>query len=134
MGTLNPRVRSEGETFHAQSGVETEQCTDGGMNLSQLENGDWVKIAGVNFEATTTSTTKFHARVASAEQGGSIELRLGSVDGKLIGTCKVDSTGGWQQWKDVSCDVSGATGVQDLYLKFIGGEKPLLNLDYWKFE
>ena len=132
IGYLNPYVRVEGETFSAQSGVETEPCSEGGNNLSELNNGDWVKIAGVDFGAK--GVKKFTARVASAEQGGNIELRLGSPDGKLLGTCKVGSTGGWQQWKDVFCEVNDATGVQDLYLKFTGGEKPLLNLDHWKFE
>jgi arabinoxylan arabinofuranohydrolase len=30
--------------------------------------------------------------------------------------------------------VRGAKGVQDLYLKFTGGEGALFNVDYWKFE
>jgi arabinoxylan arabinofuranohydrolase len=132
LGHLNPFVRVEGETFNAQSGVETEPCSEGGMDLTDLNNGDWVRIVGVDFG--TKGARKFTARVASAEPGGSIELRLGGLDGKLVGTCKVENTGGWQTWKDASCEVSGATGVQDLYLKFTGGEKPLLNLDYWKFE
>ena len=132
IGHLNPYERVEGETFHAQSGVETEQCSAGGMNLTELNNGDWVKIVGVDFGSK--GPKKFCACVASAEQGGSIELRLGDPEGKLIGTCKVGNTGGWQEWKDVSCEVSGATGVQDLYLKFVGEDKPLLNLDWWKFE
>ena len=102
------------------------------MNLLELNNGDWVKIAGVDFGAK--GAKKFSARVASAEQGGNIELRLGALDGKVIGKCKVENTGGWQQWKEVSCAVEAASGVQDLYVKFTGDEKPLLNLDHWKFE
>ena len=33
-----------------------------------------------------------------------------------------------------SGQLSGAKGVQDLYLKFIDGDKPSLNLDDWNFE
>jgi arabinoxylan arabinofuranohydrolase len=132
LGHLNPFVRVEGETFAAQRGVETEPCREGGMNLSELHSGDWVKLAGVDFG--TKGAKKFIASVASAEQGGRIEIRLGDPDGKLVGTCKVENTGGWQTWKTVSCEVSEAVGVQDLCLKFVGGEKPLLNLDHWKFE
>jgi arabinoxylan arabinofuranohydrolase len=131
LGRLNPYVRVEGETFNAQSGVETEPCSEGGMNLTDLNNGDWVRIVGVDF---AKGAKKFTARVASAGQGGNIELRLGSLDGKLIGTCKVGNTGGLQTWKEVSCKVTGATGVQDLYLKFTGGEGALFNVDSWKFE
>ena len=132
IGRVNPYVRVEGETFAAQSGVETEPCSAGGMNLSELDNGDWVKVAGVDFGAS--GAKQFMARVASAEQGGTIELRLDAPDGKVIGNCHVQSTGGWQHWNDAGCDVTGAAGVHDLYVKFTGGTKPLLNLDYWKFE
>lgn len=132
IGRVNHFSRVEGETFQSQSGVETEPCAEGGMNLTDLNDGDWVKVAGVDFGSP--GAKKFMARVASAGPGGSIELRLGSPDGKLIGTCKVENTGGAQSWKSVMCDVSGATGVQDLVLKFTGGEEPLLNLNYWQFE
>lgn len=132
LGHLNPYARVDGETFNAQSGVKTEPCREGGMNLTSLDNGDWVRVVGVDFGAT--GAKKFSASVASAEKGGRIELRLGSLEGKLVGTCQVEATGGWQNWKSVSCEVNGAAGVQDLYLKFTGGEKPLLNLDYWRFE
>ena len=43
LGHLDPYVRVEGETFNAQSGVETEPCSEGGMNLTDLNNGDWVQ-------------------------------------------------------------------------------------------
>jgi arabinoxylan arabinofuranohydrolase len=132
LGHLNPYVRVEGETFNAQSGIETEPCSEGGMNLTDIHHGDWVRVVGVDFGSK--GAKKFTARVASAGQGGDIELRLGGVDGKLIGTCKVVNTGGGQQWKDVSCEVTGATGVQDLYLKFTGGDGALFNVDFWKFE
>jgi len=132
LGQFNPYVRVEGETFNAQHGVKTEPCSSGGMNLTDLNNSDWVRIVGVDFGSK--GAKKFNARVASAGQGGNIELRLGGLDGKLIGTCNVDSTGGQQTWKDVSCEATGATGVQDLYLKFTGGEGSLFNVDSWKFE
>jgi Beta-xylosidase len=129
---LNPFTRVEGETFCAQSGVETAAGRDGGMYLTELDNGDWIKVAGIDFG--TKGPKKFLARVASAAGGGNIELRLGEREGRLIGTCKVNSTGGDEEWKEVSCEVSDVTGVHDLYFVFTGGEKPLLNLDYWKFE
>jgi arabinoxylan arabinofuranohydrolase len=47
------------------------------------------------------------------------------MDGKLIGTRKVENTNGQQTWRPVSCEVSAATGVQVLCLKFSGGDKPV---------
>ena len=132
LGHIDPYVRVEAETFNAQHGVSTEPCSEGGMNLVDLNNGDWVKIVGVDFG--TKGAKKYSVRVAGAEHGGSIELRLGRLDGKLIGTCMVENTGGQQAWKTATCEVSDAAGVQDLYLKFVGGDGPLFKVDYWRFE
>jgi arabinoxylan arabinofuranohydrolase len=132
LGHLNPYVRVEGETFNAQRGVETEPCSGGGMNLTDINSGDWVRIVGVDFGAQ--GAKKFSASVAGAGQGGNIELHLGALDGTLIGTCHVQNTGGQQTWKTATCDVSSATGVQDLYLKFTGGGGSLFNVDFWQFE
>ena len=30
--------------------------------------------------------------------------------------------------------ITGARGVQDVYLKFFGNGTPLMNVDWWKFE
>ena len=132
IGHLDPFSRVEAETFAAQHGIETETCSADGMNLTDIHDGDWVKVAGVDFG--TDGAKKFTARVAADGTGGAVELRIGSPDGSVIGTCQVESTGGWQQWQEASCDITGATGVQDLYLKFAGGDGPLLNMDSWQFE
>ncbi|BCJ47898.1 glycoside hydrolase [Actinoplanes ianthinogenes] len=129
-GTLNPYTRQEAETIAWSSGVETEAASEGGRNIGYLENGDYVKVKGVAFGSGATS---FSARVASATAGGRIEVRLGSPTGALAGTCTVASTGGWQTWTTVSCPISGATGTQDLYLRFTGGSGYLFNVDWWRF-
>ncbi len=128
VGHLDPYVRVEAETMNAQSGIETETCSAGGMDVTQINDGDWVKVRGVDFGAS--SATSFSASVASTATGGSIELHLGSATGTLIGTCTVPSTGGMQTWMTTTCSVTGATGVQDLVLKFRGSG---FNVDYWSF-
>ncbi|WP_437813876.1 glycoside hydrolase family 43 protein [Sorangium sp. So ce1078] len=130
VGRFDPYARVEAETFNAQSGIETEPCEEGGMNLANIDNGDWVRLRGVDFGEGAAS---FSARVASAAAGGSIELRLEAPDGMLVGTCAVEATGGWQEWSDTSCAVEGATGVHDLVLRFTGGESYLFNVNSWQF-
>ncbi|WP_438021540.1 glycoside hydrolase family 43 protein [Sorangium sp. So ce315] len=130
VGHLNPYVMTEAETIAWESGVETEACSEGGMNVTSIENGDYIKVKGVDFG---TGAVSFDARVASATGGGSIELRLGSPTGTLVGTCTVQGTGGAQTWVTTSCPVDGATGVHDLYLKFTGGNGPLFNFNWWRF-
>ena len=127
---LNPYQRVEAETMSNSSGVKTESCSSGGMNIGMIEDGDYVKVSGVDFG---NGTDKFTASVASDTDGGNIEIYLDGTSGKKIGTCKVPATGGWQEWKEVSCDISGASGQHDLYFKFTGGSGYLLNVDWWKF-
>jgi len=131
VGTLNPFVRQEAETIAWEVGVETEPASEGGMNVGQISNGDYVKVKGAAFG---TGASSFSARVASATSGGRIELRLDSASGPTVGTCNVPGTGGWQTWTTVTCPVSGATGTHDLYLRFTGGGGDLFNVNWWQFD
>jgi hypothetical protein len=62
-----------------------------------------------------------------------MELHLDSLTGLLVGTCEVGGTGGRQSWATKSCDVNGANGVHDLYLKFTGGSGERFCFNWWKF-
>ncbi len=127
IGTLNPYLRQEAETIAWGSGIETEVSSEGGMNVGWIDNGDWIKVKGAAFG---TGATSFTARVASATSGGTIEVRLDSATGPLVGTCTAPGTGGWQTWTTVTCPVSGATGTRDLYLRFATGG---FNVNWWQF-
>ena len=125
IANLNPFMQTEAETIAWESGVQTEATSDtgGGMDVTAIDNGDYIKVRSVDFGAGATS---FDARVASSTSGGNIELHLDSLSGTLIGTCAVSGTGGAQTWSTKSCTVSSTTGVHDLFLKFTGsGTQPL---------
>ena len=127
---LNPFNQVEAETIAFSSGLKTEVCGEGGLDVTSINDGDYIKVKSVNFG---TGATSFDARVASATSGGSIELRLDSQTGMLLGTCAVAATGGAQTWLTKTCMVTGATGVHDLFLKFTGGSGNLFNFNWWKF-
>jgi len=74
------------------------------------------------------------ASVAAKTDGASITMRLDSEVGTSIGTLKVKSTGSLDKWEALSCNVTGAKGAHDLYLKFFGNGTPVMNVDWWKFE
>lgn len=132
IGTLDPFVSQEAETMAWSQGIETEACEEGGLNVCSINNGDYIKVKGVAFGDGATS---FTARVASETSGGSIELRLDSETGTLIGTCDVTGTGGSQTWTDVNCSISDATDTHDLFFVFTGeGTEDLFNFNSWQFE
>jgi arabinoxylan arabinofuranohydrolase len=131
IGHLNPYGTVQAETICWESGVETQKCSEGGMNVCDIDDADFIKIKGVGFGAGAAS---FEARVASETNGGNIEIHLDRPTGTLAGTCAVPGTGGWQTWVTKSCTVEGATGVHDLYLVFTGGSGSLMNVNWWRFK
>lgn len=131
IGSFSPYDTVEAETFNFMSGVETETCSEGGINVTSIENGDYIKVKGVDF---ATGSALFEARVASSTNGGKIELRLDSKTGTIIGTCTVANTGGAQSWQTKSCTVNAPGGKHDLYLTFSGGSGSLFNFNWWRFQ
>ncbi|KAK3370383.1 glycosyl hydrolase [Podospora didyma] len=133
--SLNPYMRVEAETIAFSKGLRTETSNDGGIHVAGVNNGDYLKVKGVDFGAAPGAAT-ISLRVAAASGGGKIELHLGSLTGTLAATCTIDATGGATTWKTVSCPVTSgtATGKQDLFFKFVGnGSNDLFTFNWWQF-
>jgi arabinoxylan arabinofuranohydrolase len=133
VGTFNPYDTVQAETICFSKGVRTEVCKDvsGKMDVDSIHNGDYIEVKGVDFK--TDGAKLFDARVASGTNGGNIEIHLDTITGPIVGTCAVSGTGGWQTWVTKSCQISGATGVHNVYFKFTGGSGLLFNFNWWKF-
>lgn len=132
IATFNPFRKVEAETMAFSKGVKTEQNNQVGVYVTDIHNGDWIKLQNVAFGNQMPRT--FTARVASGLRGGSIEIRLDSVDGRLLGTLTVPGTGGWEQWQTLTLDLPViATGTHDLFFVFTGRKGPkLFNFDWWE--
>ena len=130
VGHLNPFDTTQAETICWGSGVRTEKCGEGGIDVDSIHNNDYIKVESVDFGAGATA---FSARVASAGAGGTIELHLDSLNGRIAGSCAVAATGGWQTWATRTCTITGAAGIHDLYLKFTGSSGLLFNFNWWQF-
>jgi hypothetical protein len=127
--TLDPFSQVEAETIAFSSGLKTETCTDtgGGMDVTSINDGDYIKVKNVDFQAGVTS---FDARVTAAASSAKIELHLDSQSGTPLGTCDVS---GATAWTTKTCAVSGGSGKHDLFLKFSGGNGDLFKFNWWKF-
>jgi hypothetical protein len=104
-------------SYYTNSGTQTESCSEGGLDVGYITNGCYsvfnqVNLNGVNYFAT---------RVASDGLGGSIQIRLDSPTGALVGTCPVPVTGGWQTWTNQYCNISPTNGFHNVYLVYTGG-------------
>ena len=134
---LSPYRRVEAETMAFSKGLKTEQNDAIGVYVTDIHNGDYIKLQNVDFG--TGWPTGFTARVASGLRGGAIELHLDSLGGKLLGTLNVPGTGGWEQWQTLTANLTcqaedfAGQGNRDLYLVFTGRKGPkLFNFDWWE--
>lgn len=115
-------------------GLLTEACSEGGLNVGNITQGAYVRVAGLDFGAAPGATT-FIARVASPVAGGAITVKLNGVAGVAVATCIVPNTTEWQVYANTSCMVTGASGVHDVYFVYTGsGPSALFNMLAWGFE
>ncbi len=55
VATLNPFLQVEAETIAFSAGLKTEVCSEGGMDVTQINNGDYIKVKNVAFGTGATS-------------------------------------------------------------------------------
>ena len=148
VGKFDPYRKVEAETMAFSKGIKTEQNDEVGVYVTDIHNGDYIKLQNVAFDNKYPRV--FKARVASGLRGGQIEIRLDSVGGRCLGVVNVPGTGGWEKWQTLTLDLDYSTlkeldapkrtlsGIAlpetaDLYLVFKGRKGPkLFNFDWWE--
>jgi hypothetical protein len=118
----------QAESYDFQSGIENENCSEGGLDAAFIENGDYIGFKDIDLD----NVSDIDFRIGSNGAKASLEVRLDSSDGKLIGKLDVSETGGWQTWKTQNCKIDETTGKHDVYFVFTGGEGYLFNVNWWR--
>ncbi len=98
----------------------------------------WIRVSGVDFGSGATS---FIVTAASLTSGNSIEIRSGSPEGTLAGTCELPQTGnnvqdetGWRNYETTECSVTGLSDiVEQLFLVFKGAQDSTMGILEWEF-
>ena len=132
VGQYDARLpRLQAENYFAAAGATKTECPAGGFEMRDLRHGSCLKYPNVmNLQAN--SNVSFC--VASGNPtGGTIEVRVGAVNGELIGQCKVACTGGWHIFKTFRCTLANGAGRTNLCLVITGGTGELLRLDWLSF-
>jgi hypothetical protein len=139
---VNPYEKVQAETMAYSVGLKTMKVEEWERNVSwnkgklqttrmvvtSVNNGDYIKVQGVDF---SKGASTIDVCVASL-RGGKIEVRTDKVDGTLLATIKVNTSGEGDIYKTITTPVKKVQGVHDLYFVF-KGEKDLLDFDWWKF-
>lgn len=129
IATLDPFQRTEAETIAFSEGLKTKTSSEGGVNVTSIDDGDYIKVRNVDFGRGIAA---LEVRVASESSCGTIEVHLDDRTGPLVGTCPIAATGGEDVWQTQTCAMEGATDVHDLYFVFTGGCR-LFEFDWWRF-
>jgi PKD repeat protein/glucose/arabinose dehydrogenase len=126
-----------------QSGTNTATTSDvgGGVHRGSLGNGDWIQLNGpfnlVNIDSITFRVADAGAGRTAGSPLAAIEIRQDAVDGPIVTTANLVSTGGTATWTSQTFPISLA-GKHELFLVFravpggsTGGN--LFNLNWAEF-
>jgi hypothetical protein len=127
--SFNPYDTIQSETIWKQQGIKTEFCNEGGVMLTNIAQGDYTSLKGVDFGSGAKT---FEVRAASASSGGTVEVHLDSPTGTLVASCAITGTNGWQTWKTFSCEVNNCSGIKNVYFVYKGSGEPF-RLNWFRF-
>lgn len=110
------RVETNGSTFSSKieaeawismAGVQTEACSEGTLNVGWIEAGDWMAY---NVTIPAAGTYKVIYRVASPNANTTLRLEK-DAGATQLGSVTIPNTGGWQNWTNVSHNVTLPAGT-----------------------
>ncbi|MGB3439417.1 MAG: ThuA domain-containing protein [Actinophytocola sp.] len=116
---LQPKLK-QAEFFTEHNGVQIVNAdgASGGKRVGYIDAGDWIKFDPINL----TGVDAIGYRVSSGGTGGTITVRKNAVDGPVVQTVDVASTGGWDTYVDIPpAPITDPGGTGSLYLVFSGG-------------
>ncbi len=116
----------EAEDYIAMKDVQTEPTDDDDtLNVGWIDNTDWMDYS-INIPSTGVYTIT--TRVASDPGNAAFQYQ---VNGNVLGTTNVVSTGGWQNWITLTTNINLSAGQQTLRLYSVGEG---FNINWLKIE
>lgn len=125
VGTLNPYNRVEAETMAWSWGVKTDRQAGFDHYVTQIHNGDWIKVREVDFGQDGPSeieiqTLKFHTPAV-------VEFYIDSLGGDPFASFDVRASGAMK-----TSLARPVTGRHDVYILFRGDDEQFFDFDWWK--
>ncbi|WP_068921344.1 glycoside hydrolase family 3 protein [Planobispora rosea] len=98
--------------FDDYAGVELVDETKASGDAVEAAPGEWIAFSGADLGRGVTGVTLGVATDTAA----SVEVRLGSPTGRLVGTVAVPATGGIYRWSTATAALARTSGRHDVYL------------------
>jgi hypothetical protein len=137
--------RQEVEFVLAESGTSVATTNDpagGGQHRGSLGDGDWIALNGpfdlVNIQSLSFRIASTSTAVPAGGPMAEVEIRLDAVDGPILATSTLTSTGDAAIWQTQIVQVNDPGGPHGIYLVFRsvpGGQTgdDLFNLNWVEF-
>ena len=125
VGTVNPFDRVEAETMAWSWGVKTDRLAGLDHYVTQIHNGDWIKVREVDFGSVSPAEIELEA--LNFHTPGVVEFYIGSLGGEPFAAFDVQASGVMKT--SVKRPVKGR---HDVYILFRGGDEQLFDLDWWQ--
>lgn len=120
----------EAEWFYEKSSeIEKKGNLEEGFKLTNIGDKSFVKFANVNFK----EQLKIEVSLQNIHGKGTLEIREGSLSGKLLGCISIKTSEEKEQTQKFSTSIKKIQGKKDIYLKFKGNEKFKTKLDSFRF-
>jgi cytochrome c len=125
----SPRIQAESYRSVNRMKVIGEMEDGDNRYLGNIQHNSYVLYSGIDLTEVSSVT----CRIAAVRSGVSLEIRLESGHGELIGTAEVPPTNSPDQWKEIVVPLKAKLGIHDLHLTVKSknsSEKDLLRLDW----
>jgi endoglucanase len=107
----------EAESYSNMSGVATESCSEGTLDVGWIDRNDWM-----DYNVNVTATGQYTASFRVATPNNNAVFQLITSGGTVLATVGLPNTGGYQNWQTVTVSVNLPAGPQTLRIASIAND------------
>lgn len=116
-GLKQPNSNFDTKNFDSESAPNAAPIVVVGNVVGSVTNGSWVTYNQFDFDEDSNVLS---IEAATPGVGGTVEVRLGSPTGELVGSIEISHTGSWTHYRPFTGVLTkSVSGVQNLCFKFV---------------
>jgi len=125
-------VSTSAGSFTSESHPGNDPVRSENGQVTYISSNSWVGYANYNLGAGANS---FSVDASSPGSGGTLEVRLGSSTGTVIGSLAIPGTGGWEKYKTFTTNLTSVvSGTQNIFFTFGGSGGYIFNVARFRFQ
>ena len=119
---------TKGNCKGTTGGQQGTQLENSDTDVGYIEGGDYLYFNGVVMDGITTLQLHY----SKGASGGTLEVRLDSPTGQLLGSLSPAQTNSWTTWSDATLSLTASTGTHVLYFVFTNSTSGIISFDWFQ--